>query len=150
MAAFKAETRGASTKTSLGQSTLMVHLERMLVTWMDHRKRQGLSVTFSDTKNKAIECYEHLKANETGPVPEFVTSTGWFYNFKARHAFRSVKQSGEAKSADAAASYQDKDHHQGGSGTSPSRRLIWMRRACSGRGCLNAHTSHGGEVCPRI
>ena len=56
-----------------------------------------------------MECYEHPKANETGPVPEFVASTRWFYNFKARHAFRSVKCSGEVKStdADAAALYPD-------------------------------------------
>ena len=71
------------------------------MTWMDHRKHQGLSVTYNNTKSKAIECYEHLKPKEMDPIPEFVASTGWFYNFKARHAFCSVKRSGEAKSADA-------------------------------------------------
>ena len=85
----------------------MVCLEKLLVTWMDHRKCQGLSVTFNNTKKKAMECYHHLKAKETGPVPEFVASMGWFYNFKSRHAFLSVKRSWEAKSAynDAAALY---------------------------------------------
>ena len=63
---------------------------------MDHRKRQGLRVTFHDTKKQVMD-----KGKEEGPVPEFVVSTGWFYKFKARHAFRSVKRSGEAKSADA-------------------------------------------------
>ena len=43
-----------------------------------------------------MECYEHLKVNETDPVPEFVASTGWFYIFKAHHAFCSIKRSGEA------------------------------------------------------
>ena len=96
----------------------------MLVMWMDHRKRQGLSVTFDDTKKRTLEIYDQLKAKETGPVPEFVASTGWFYNFKARHAFRSVRRSGEAKSADAdaAASYPDelrvitKEEGRGGEG----------------------------------
>ena len=71
------------------------------MTWMDHCKYQGLSVTFNDTKRKATECYEHLKSKEMGPIPGCVASTGWFYNFKARHAFRSVKRSGKAKSLDA-------------------------------------------------
>ena len=90
LAAFKAGAGGASTRVSLGQSTFMVSLEKMLVMWMDYRKRQGLRVTFNDTKRKAMECYHHLKAKQTGPVPEFVATTGWFYNFKSRHAFRSV------------------------------------------------------------
>ena len=81
----------------------------MLVMWMDHRKRQVLSVTFDDAKKRYLEIYDHLKAKEMGPIPEFVASTGWFYNFKARHTFRSVRRSGRAKStdADAAASYPD-------------------------------------------
>ena len=98
LAAFKAGAVGASTRVSSGQSTLMVRMEKMLVKWMDRHKRQGLSVTFNDTKKKAMECYEFLKAKETGPIPEFVASKGWFYNFMARHAFHS-----EAKSADAGA-----------------------------------------------
>ena len=87
----------------------MVCLEKMLVTWMDHRKRQGLSVTTEDAQKKALEVYEHLKAKETSPVPEFVASRGWFHNFKSRHAFKSIKGSGEAKSADAdaAAAFPD-------------------------------------------
>ena len=52
---------------SLGQSTFMIRLEKMLVTWMNHGKRQGLNLTFDDTKKKAMECYDHLKAKETGP-----------------------------------------------------------------------------------
>ena len=64
-------------------------------------------MTFDDTKKKAMESYHHLKAKETGPVADFVASTGWFYNFKSRYAFRSIKRSGEAKNADAAASYPD-------------------------------------------
>ena len=109
MAAFKAGAGASATRVLSGQSTFMVRLEKMLVTWMDHRKRQGLSMTFDDTKKRALEIYEHLKAKETGTVPDFVASTGWFYNFKARHAFHSVKRSGEAKSADTdvAASYPD-------------------------------------------
>ena len=109
LAAFKAEAGGASTKVSSGQSTFVVHLEKMLVTWMDHRNRQDLSVTFNDTKKKAMECCHHLKVKETGPVPDFVASTGWFDNFKSHHAFRSVKCSGEAKSpdTDATALYPD-------------------------------------------
>ena len=88
---------------------MMVRLEKMLVMWMDYRRRQGLNVTFDNTKKKVMECYHHLKEKETGPVPEFVDSTGWFYKFKSRYAFHSVKRSGEAKSADedATASYPD-------------------------------------------
>ena len=40
-------------------------------------------MTFNDTKRKAMEFYHHRKAKETSPVPEFVASMGWFYNFKA-------------------------------------------------------------------
>ena len=109
MAAFKAGAESASTRVSSGQSTFMVRLEKMLVTWMDHRKRQGLNTTFDDTKKKAMDCYSHLKEKETGPVPNFVASTGGFYKFENRYAFRSIKRSGEAKSADtdAAASHPD-------------------------------------------
>ena len=56
----------------------MVRLEKMLVTWMDHCKRQGLSVAFDDTKKRSMDIYEHLKGKEEGPVPDFVASTGWF------------------------------------------------------------------------
>ena len=82
LAAFKAGAEGTSTRVLSGQSTFMGRLEKMLVTWMDHRKRQGLSVTFNDTKRKTMECYHHLKAKEMGPLPEFVVSMGLFYNFK--------------------------------------------------------------------
>ena len=107
LVAFKAGAGGA--RVLSGQSTLMVHMEKMIMTWMDHRKRQGLSITFNDIKKKAMECCEFLNVKETGPVPEFAADTGWFYNFKASHAFRSVKRSGKAKStdADAAALYPD-------------------------------------------
>ena len=87
----------------------MVRMEKMLVTWMDHRRHQGLNVTFDNTKNKAMECYSYLKEKETGPLPDFIAITGWFYQFKVRCGFHSIKCSGEAKSADkeAAASYPD-------------------------------------------
>ena len=73
-------------------------------------KRQGLNVTFDNTKKKAIECYNHLKKKETGPVPEFNANTGWFYKFKTHYGFHNVKRSGEATRADedAAASYPDR------------------------------------------
>ena len=38
-AAVKAGASGASTKVSSGQSNIMVRMEKMLVTCMDHRKR---------------------------------------------------------------------------------------------------------------
>ena len=38
LAAFKAGAGGTTTRVSSGQSTSMVRLEKMLVTWMDHRK----------------------------------------------------------------------------------------------------------------
>ena len=49
MAAFKAGAGSASTKVLSGQSTMMVCLEKMLVMWMDHRKRHSLNVTFDAT-----------------------------------------------------------------------------------------------------
>ena len=105
-AAVKAGAGSCSTKVSSVQSTIMVWMEKMVVKWMDHRKCQGLNVAFDDTK-KVMECFNHLKQKETGPVPEFNTSTGWFYKFKTRYGFHNVKHSKEAKSAneDAAASY---------------------------------------------
>ena len=79
MAAVKAGAGSCATKASSGQSTIMVQIEKMLITWMDHRKRQALNMTFDDTKKTAMECYNHLKKKDTGPVPEFNSSTGWFY-----------------------------------------------------------------------
>ena len=151
LAAFKAGAGGASTRVSLGQSTLMLLMEKLLMIWMDHWKHQGLSVTFNDTRRKAMECCKHPKANEMGPVPEFVASTGWFYNFKSRHAFRSIKRSGEAKSADTDATALFPDELRAiikEGGTSPSKCLIWMRQAFSGKKCLNAHTSRGRRSVP--
>ena len=109
LAAFKAGTGASATKVSSGQPEFMVRLKKMLITWMDHRKRLGLSVMTEDTQKKALKVYNHLKAKETGPVPDFVASRGWFQNFKTRHSFRSIKRSGEAKSADAdaAAAFPD-------------------------------------------
>ena len=81
----------------------MVKMEKILVTWMDHRKCQALNVTFDDTKNKAMqmECFNYLK-EETVPMPDFVASTGYI--------FHSIKRLGEAKSTDedAAATYPDR------------------------------------------
>ena len=95
-ASIKAGAGSCATKVSSGQSTVMVRMEKMLVTWMDHRKRQGLIITF--------------KKEETDPVPEFNTSTAWFYKFKTCYGFNNAKRSGEAKRAhkDAAASYPDR------------------------------------------
>ena len=84
-------------------------MEKMLVMWMDHRKHQDLNVTSDDTKNKIMDCYNYLKEKETGPMHEFVASTGWFYKSKMRYGFHSVERLGETKSAneDAAASFPD-------------------------------------------
>ena len=79
MAPIKAGTGSCSTKVSLGQLNIMVCMEKMLVMWMDQRKRQGLNMTFDDTKNKAMDCYNYLKEKETGLVPKFSASTSWFY-----------------------------------------------------------------------
>ena len=74
----KSTSHSCSTKVSSSQSNIMVWIEKMLVTWMDHRKRQSLSMTFEDIKKKVMDCYNYLKEKETGPVPSFVTCTGWF------------------------------------------------------------------------
>ena len=107
-AAVKAGAGSCSTKVSPGQSNIMVRMEKV-VTWLDHRKCQGLNMTFEDSKKKAMDCYSYLKKKETGPVPDFVASMGWFYKFKTRHEFHNLKCSGEVKSADedAAPSYPD-------------------------------------------
>ena len=76
MAAVKAGAGSCAMKVSSGQSTVMVRMEKMMVMWMDHRKRQGLKVTFNDTKKKAMECYNHLRRKEMDPIPEFNASTG--------------------------------------------------------------------------
>ena len=65
----------------------------MLVTWMDHKKRLGLNMTFDDKKNKAMESFNYLKEREIGSLPDFVTSTGWFYKFKTHYGFHSIKSS---------------------------------------------------------
>ena len=100
LAAFKAGTGASASRVSSGQPEFMVRLEKMLVTWMDHWKRQGLSVTTEDAQKKA---------KETGPVPDFVANRGWFQNFKAQHSFLSIKRHGEEESADAdvAAAFPD-------------------------------------------
>ena len=101
LAAFKAGAGSSATRVSSGQSMFMVRMEKMLITWMDHCKHQGLNVTFDNTKRKAMDCYHHQKVKETGPIPEFVASTVWFYKFKGRLAFHNVMRSGETRSADA-------------------------------------------------
>ena len=114
-AAVKAGAGSCSTKVSSGQFTVMVQMEKMLVTW-----------TFNDTKKKAMECFNHLK-QKMGLVPEFNASTGWFYKFKTRYGFHNVKRSREAKSAeeDTAASYPDRLRAIIEEGdTSPSRFLM--------------------------
>ena len=99
MAAVKAGAGSCSAKVSSGQSNIIVLVEKMLVTWIDHRKRQGFNVTFDDTK-KAMDCCNHLKEKETGPIPEYDASTGWFYKFEICCGFHNLKCLGEAKSID--------------------------------------------------
>ena len=53
-AAVKASAGSYAMKVSSGQSNIMVRMGKMLVTWMDHRKHQGLNVTFDNVKNKAM------------------------------------------------------------------------------------------------
>ena len=100
MAAVKAVAGSGSTKVSSGQSNIMVRM-KLLVTWTDHRNFQGINMTFDDIKNKAMECFNYVKEKENGPMPDFVTSTGY--------GFHSFKHSREAKSTDeeTAASYPD-------------------------------------------
>ena len=81
-AAVKASAGSCPTKVSSGQSNIVVWMEKMLVTWLDHRKCQGLNVTFDDTKNKAMDCYSYLKEKETNPVPDFVASTAGFISLR--------------------------------------------------------------------
>ena len=117
MAAVKVGAGSGSTKVSSGQSNIMVRMEKMLVTWMDHRKRQGVNVTFDDTNNKTMECFNYLKEKEISHVPDFVTSMDWFYKFKMHYGFHSVKLSGEVKSSDEdAAAFvprSSQGHHRG-------------------------------------
>ena len=65
LAAFKAGTGASASRVSSGQPEFMVRLEKMLVIWMVHQKRQ-------DAQKKALEVYEHLKAKETSPVPDLL------------------------------------------------------------------------------
>ena len=109
----------------------------MLVMWMDHRKCQGLIVTFDDTKNKAIYCYSYLK-RETGPIPKFSANTGWFYKFKTCYGFHNVSVQ-ERLRAPTTMPLLPTQIISGPSsrrrGTSPSRSSAWMKQACSGRRC---------------
>ena len=74
-AAVKAWGGISFTKVSSGQLNIMVRMEKMLVMWMDHRKRQGLNVTFDDAK-KAMDCYNYLKEKETSLVPRILRQLG--------------------------------------------------------------------------
>ena len=74
---------------------------------MDHRKCLGLNVTFDDTKNKAMGCFNYLKEKETGPMPDFVASTGCFISSRRNMAFI-ASSAQERSSPDAASSYP---HH---------------------------------------
>ena len=106
----KAGAGSSATRVLPGQSNIMVWMEKKLVMRMDHRMHQGLNVTFDDIKNKATDGYSYLKEKETGPMPDFVASKGWFYKFKVCYDLHSIKRSGEAKNTneDAAASYLDR------------------------------------------
>ena len=108
LSAVKAGASALATKVG-AQPEIMVRMEKMMATWMTQRKHQGLSVTYDESRGKALEVFDHLKKQKEDPsaVPAFTASHGWFQNFKTRFGFHNVKKQGEAKSADeeAAAAY---------------------------------------------
>ena len=152
-AAVKAEAGRCATKVSAGQSNIMVRMEMMLVTWMDHRKHQGLNVTFDDAKNKAMECFSYLKEKETGPMHDFSDSKAGFVSLRC--AMDSIASSSRERPREPMrtpllptqiVSWPSLRRR----GTSPSRCSTRMKRVCSGSRCLNAHTSQGKRSMPRV
>ena len=151
-AAIKTGADNCSTKVLSAQSNIMVRIEKMLVTWMNHRRRQGLNVTFDDTKNKMMECFSYMKEKETGPLPDFSASMSWYYKF--RHTMASIESSAWERPRASTripllCSQSDSRPSSRRGVTSPSRSSTRMKRACSGRRCLNAHTSRGRRGLPR-
>ena len=74
-------------------------------------------------------------------MPNFVVSMGWFYKFKMRYGFHSIKRAGEAKSAnkDAAALYPERlkviiEELGGGCSTSPCRFSTCMKQGQKEKG----------------
>ena len=150
--AFKAGAGSASSGVSSGQSITMALLKKMLVTWTDHRKRQGLNVTFNDTKKKVMDYCRHVKEKETGPIPEFSASTGWFYKLRTATMHSVVSSALVRLRALTRTPLLRTRIVQGPSSrrgdTSPSRCLPWMKWVCCGRRCLNTRTSRGRRSLP--
>ena len=145
-AAVKAGAGSCSTKVSSGQSNIMFCMEKMLVTWTDRRKLQGLNVTFDNTKKAAMDCYTFLKEREMGLVPKFVASTGWFYKFKTSYGFHNVSTRERLRAPTRTPLFPTQIFSGPSSrrrGASPSRCLTWMKRACSGRKCLREKSAPG-------
>ena len=59
----------------------MVRME-MMVTRMDHTKRQDLNVTFDDTKNKPMDCFNYLKERRPAPCPISLPARAGFVSLR--------------------------------------------------------------------
>ena len=68
--------------SSYARNDLMERLERMLSAEHDLQQHQKCNVSFKCAWNKALEIYEHPKANKMRKVKPFSASVGWFMNFK--------------------------------------------------------------------
>lgn len=91
---------------------IMEDMERLLSLWVDDMcSRDDSPMTNKAIQEKALSLYEDLLVRDTetaGPSgsashPPFHASKGWLSNFKQRFSLHSVKQTGEAASADKAA-----------------------------------------------
>lgn len=91
---------------------IMEDMERLLSLWVDDMcGRDDSPMTNKAIQEKALSLYEDLLVKDTetaGPSgsvshPPFSASKGWLNNFKQRFNLHSVKQTGEAASADKAA-----------------------------------------------
>ena len=131
LTAFKAGAGCASARVSSGQSALMVCMEKMLVTWMALRKLQGLSMMLNDTKKKAMERYEFLKAKNLLPAQAgFIISRP---TIASSDLVRLRALTLTPLLCTRMNSGPSSRRGGGGGVTRPSRYLIWIKWASSGK-----------------
>ncbi|XP_040177160.1 tigger transposable element-derived protein 1-like isoform X2 [Rana temporaria] len=95
------------TRVSKQRPRVLEDVEKLLLIWINEKKRAGDNVSESIICEKAKALYVDLVSKQPGTSQEnedgFKASRGWFDNFKRRSGIHSAVKPGEAASSDAKA-----------------------------------------------
>lgn len=100
-------------RTSYVRDPLIEETEKVLLTWIDEQKRQGIQVTGDMIRGKALSIYDSLPANQNPNCPpkrKFCASPGWLAKFVKRYALRNVDVAEEGTPADVSDSSMSVPH----------------------------------------